>query len=111
MQRVLVSMADPQTMIRSLSVAAIFVVGYVLSAVAQNLTPGLDNPATQQVAPNLKPPEPDSPAAHIAPNLESLSPEPDDPTMQTLKSLAPQLKNPTTQAIPDPNAPIRPKTR
>ena len=109
---------------RSLSVAAIFVVGYVLSAVAQNSTPEPDNPATQ-VAPNLKPPEPDNSARHVTPNLEflsqqrnnlvpnleSLSEEPDNPAMQTLKSLAPELENPTTQTIPGPSAPIRPKTR
>ena len=108
---------------RSLSVAAIFVVGYVLSAVAQNSTPELDNPATQ-VAP-LKPPEPDNSARHVTPNLEflsqqrsqvvpnlkSLSEEPENPAMQTLKSLAPELENPTTQAIADPSAPIRQKTR
>jgi hypothetical protein len=111
MQCVIVSMADPQTMIRSLSVAAIFVVGYVLSAVAQNSTPDPDNPA-MSIAPNLKPPEPDSPGAHIAPNPESLSSEePDDPAMQALKNLAPELENPTTQAIPNPSAPIRQKTR
>jgi hypothetical protein len=111
---------------RSLSVAAIFVVGYVQSAVAQNSTPELDNPATQvapnlqppgpdnpaiQVVPNPKPPRPDSPVAHVAPNLESLSEELDNSAMQTLKSLAPELENPTTQAIPDPSAPIRSKTR
>ena len=96
---------------RSLSVAAIFVVGYVLSAVAQNSTPEVDNPA-MHVAPNLKPPEPDSPTTQVAPNLESLSPELlDTPAMQILKSLAPEVENPSTQAIPDPNAPIRPKTR
>ena len=108
---------------RSLSVAAIFVVGYVVSAVAQNSTPELDNPATQ-VAP-LKPPEPDNSARHVTPNLEflsqqrnnlvpnleSLSEERDNPAMQTLKSLAPDVDNPTTRAIPDPNAPIRQKTR
>jgi hypothetical protein len=104
---------------RSLSVAAIFVVGYVQSAVAGNLTQELDNPATPVVAPNLKLAEPDSPAAQVAPNLEGLS-EPnlkslsegqDNPAMQTLKSLAPELENPTTQAIPGPSAPIRQKTR
>jgi hypothetical protein len=109
---------------RSLSVAAIFVVGHVLSAVAQDSTPQLDNPA-MPVAPNLKPPEPDNSARQVTPNLEflsqqrnnlvpnleSLSEEPDNPTMQTLKSLAPELENPTTQTIPGPNAPIRPKTR
>ena len=36
---------------RSLSVAAIFLVGYVLSAVAQNSTPQLDSP-TVLVVPN-----------------------------------------------------------
>ena len=108
-------------------------VGYVLSAVAQNSTPQLDNPATQvapnleppwpvkppwperpaaQVAPNPKPPEPDNPAAQVAPNPESLSSEElDNSAMQVLKSLAPKLKNPTTQAIPYPSATIRPKTR
>jgi hypothetical protein len=110
--------------ISSLSVAAIFVVGYVVSAVAQNSTPELDNPATQ-VAPNLKPPEPDNSARHVTPNLEflsqqrsqvvpnlkSLSEEPENPAMQTLKSLAPELENPTTQVIPNPSAPTRPKTR
>ena len=110
--------------IRSLSVAAIFVVGYVLSAVAQNSTPEPGKPATQ-VAPNLKPPEPDNSARHVTPNLEfltqqrsqvvpnlkSLSEEPENPAMQTLKSLAPELENPTTQAIADPSAPIRQKTR
>ena len=96
---------------RSLSVAAIFVVGYVLSAVAQNSTPQLDNPATQ-VAPNLKPLEPDSLGAQVAPNPESLSSEElDNSATQVLKSLAPELENPTTRAIPDPSAPIRPKTR
>jgi hypothetical protein len=99
---------------RSLSVAAIFVVGCVLSAEAQTSTPAT------QVAPNLKPPEPDNSARHVTPNLEflsqqpnleSLSEEPDNPAMQTLKSLAPELENPTTQAIPNPSAPIRPKTR
>jgi hypothetical protein len=60
---------------RSLSIAAIFVVGYVLSAVAQNSTP-----------------EPESPAAQVAPNLESLSEKPDDSAMQMLKSLAPEVE-------------------
>jgi len=61
---------------RSLSVAAIFVVGYVLSAVAQNSTPKPGKPATQ-VAPNLeppwpvKPPWPERPATQVAPNPES----------------------------------------
>jgi len=87
------------------------VVGYVLSAVAQNSTPQLDNPATQ-VAPNLKPPWPERPATQVAPNPESLSSEElDNSAMQVLKSLAPKLKNPTTQAIPYPSATIRPKTR
>jgi len=96
---------------RSLSVAAIFVVGYVLSAVAENSTPEPDN-AAMHVAPNLKPPEPDSPTIQVAPNLENLSPELlDNPAMQMLKSLAPELENPTTRAIPDPSAPTRPKTR
>jgi len=124
----LLSMADPQIMtlvtaviavgfavtilrnnrMRSLSVAAIFVVGYVLSAVAQNSTPQLDNPATQ-VAPNLKPPWPERPATQVAPNPESLSSEElDNSATQVLKSLAPKLENPTTQAIPDPSAPISP---
>jgi hypothetical protein len=139
----LLSMADPQIMtlvtvvigagfavtilrsnrMRSLSVAAIFVVGYVLSAVAQNSTPKPGKPPTQvapnleppwpvrpatQVAPNLKPPEPDNPAAQVAPNPESLSSEElDNAATQVLK----QLENSTTQAIPDPSAPIRPKTR
>jgi hypothetical protein len=109
---------------RSLSVAAILVVGYVLSAVAQNSTPELklDNPGRPVlVVPNLKPPVPDNPfkvtpnleslspvpdnpAAQVAPNLESLSPVPDNPAMQTLKSLAPELESPTTQAIPDASA-------
>src|SRR3974390_2142621 len=63
---------------RSLSVAAIFVVGYVLSAVAQNSTPKPGKPATQ-VAPNLeppwpvKPPWPERPATQVAPNPQSLS--------------------------------------
>jgi len=93
---------------RLLLVAAIFVVGYALSAVAQNSTPELD----MEVAPNLKPPEPDSPATQVAPNLKSLSPElPDNPATQTLKSLAPELQNPTTQTIPDRSSPIGPKTR
>ena len=108
---------------RSLSVAAIFVVGYVLSAVAQNSTPKPGKPPTQvppnleppwpvrpatQVAPNLKPPEPE-PAAQVAPNPESLSSEElDNSATQVLKSLAPKLENPTTQAIPDPSAPISP---
>jgi hypothetical protein len=103
---------------RSLSVAAIFVVGYVLSAVAQNSTPKPGKPPTQvwpnpepawpvrpatQVAPNLKPPEPENPAAQVAPNLESsLSEELDKAAMRVLK----ELENPTTQAIPDPSAPI-----
>jgi hypothetical protein len=99
---------------RSLSVAAIFVVGYVQSAVAGNSTPELDNPATQ-VAPNPKPPEPAQVAPKLEglskPILESLSEEPDNPAMQTLKSLAPELENPTTHAIPNPSAPIRQKTR
>ena len=102
---------------RSLSVAAIFVVGYVLSAVAQNSTPKPGKPATQ-VAPNLeppwpvKPPWPERPATQVAPNPESLSSEElDNSAMQVLKSLAPQLENPTTQAIPNPSTPIRPKTR
>jgi len=59
---------------RSLSVAAIFVVGYVLSAIAQNSTPEPGKPATQ-VAPNLKPPWPERPATQVAPNPESLSSE------------------------------------
>ena len=114
---------------RSLSVAAIFVVGYVLSAVAQNSTPKLNKPATQvapnleppwpvkppwperpaaQVAPNPKPPEPDNPAAQVAPNPESLSSEElDKSATQVLK----ELENSTTRAIPDPSAPIRQKTR
>jgi hypothetical protein len=92
---------------RSLSVAATFVVGYVLST-AQNSTPEIET----QVAPSLKPPEPDNPAALVAPNLKSLSPElPDSPAMETLKSLDPELENPTTQAVPDLSAPIPPKTR
>src|SRR6516165_7190121 len=57
-------MADPQ--MRSLSVTAIFVVGYVLSAVAQNSTPKLNNPATQ-VAPNLEPPWPVKPPWPVRP--------------------------------------------
>ena len=90
---------------RSLSVAAIFVVGYVLSAVAQN-TPELDNPA---MPPNLKFPEPDRPAAQVVPNFESLYPKPDNPAMQTLKSLPPELlENPTTQAIPNPTGTLTP---
>ena len=94
---------------RSLSVAAIYVVGYVLSAVAQNSTPQLDNPATQ-VAPNLKPPWPERPATQVAPNPESLSSEElDNSAMQVLKSFAPQLENPTTQAIPNPTAPPAPR--
>jgi hypothetical protein len=94
---------------RSLSVAAIFLVGYVLSAVAQNSTSKPDKPATQvapnleppwpvkppwperpaaQVAPNPKPPEPDNPAARVAPNPESLSSEElDKAAMQVLKEL------------------------
>ena len=88
---------------RSLSVAVVFVVGYVLSAVAQNSTPKLNKPATQvapnleppwpvrpatQVAPNPKPPEPDNPAAQVAPNPESLSSEElDKSAMQVLKEL------------------------
>ena len=72
---------------RSLSVAAIFVVGYVLSAAAQNSAPELDNPATQ-VAPNLKPLEPNSLAAQVAPNPESLSSEElDKAATQVLKEL------------------------
>jgi hypothetical protein len=57
---------------RSVSVAAIFVVGYALSAVAQNSTPKPGKPPTQ-VAPNLDPPWPVRPATQ----------------MQTLKSLPP----------------------
>ena len=88
---------------RSLSVAAIFVVGYLLSAVAQNSTPKPGKPPTQvppnleppwpvrpatQVAPNLKPPEPDNPAAQVAPNPESLSSEElDKAATQVLKEL------------------------
>src|SRR6516225_9543548 len=119
----LLSMADPQIMtlvtvvigvgfavtilrsnrLRSLSVAAIFVVGYVLSAVAQNSTPKPGKPPTQvapnleppwpvrpatQVAPNPKPPEPDNPAAQVAPNPESLSSEElDNLATQVLKDL------------------------
>ena len=102
---------------RSLSVAVVFVVGYLLSAVAQNSTPKLNKPATQvapnpeppwpvrpakQVAPNLKPPEPDNPAAQVAPNPESsLSEELDKAAMRVLK----ELENPTTRAIPDPSVP------
>ena len=82
---------------RSLSVAAIFVVGYVLSAVAQNSTPAT------QVAPNLKPPWPERPATQVAQNPESsLSEELDKAAMRVLK----ELQNPTTQAIPDPRPPM-----
>ena len=97
---------------RSLSVATIFVVGYVLSAVAQNSTPKPGKPPTQ-VAPNLEPPWPvkpawpERPATQVAPNPESsLSEELDKAAMRVLK----ELENPT-QAIPDPSAPIRQKTR
>ena len=101
-----------------LVIAAIAVGFAVAVALAQNSTPELDNPATQ-VAPNPKPPEPDGPAAQVAPKLEglskpifeSLSPEPDNPAMQTLKALAPEIENPPTRAIPNPSAPITPKTR
>ena len=73
--------------LRSFSVAAIFVVGYVLSAVAQNSTPKPDKPATQ-VAPNLKPPWPERPATQVAPNPESLSSEElDNKATQVLKEL------------------------
>jgi len=88
-----------------LVIAAIAVGFAVAVALAQNSTPELDSP---EVAPNLKPLEPDS--AQLAPNLESLSTEPNNPAMQTLKTLAPDLKKLPTQEIPDPNAP-RPKTR
>ena len=82
---------------RSVSVAVVFVVGYVLSAVAQNSTPAT------QVAPNLKPPWPERPATQVPPNPESsLSEELDKAAMRVLK----ELENPTTQAIPDPSAPI-----
>ena len=101
--------------LRSLSVAVVFVVGYVLSAEAQNSTPKLNNPATQ-VAPNpesslseeldkaamqvLKELEnPTTQAIHVPPNLKNLWL---NPAMQTLKSF---------QTIPNPSAPIRPKTR
>jgi hypothetical protein len=77
---------------RSLSVAVVFVVGYVLSAVAQNSTPKPDKPATQ-VAPNLKPPWPARPATQVAPNPKSLSEELDDSATQVLK----ELENPTRQ--------------
>ena len=77
---------------RSLSVAAILVVGYVQSAVAGNSTPELDNPATPVVAPNLE--FLSQQQKNLVPNLESLSEEPDNPAMQTLKSLAPELENP-----------------
>ena len=99
--------------VRPLSVAAICVVEYALSAVAQNSTLEHDSPTMQvEPNPNLKPSEPDSPATQVAPNLEGLSPElRDNPSMQTLKSLAPELENPTTQTIPDQSTPIRPKTR
>jgi hypothetical protein len=119
--------------ISSLSVAVVFVVGYVLSAVAQNSTPEPGKPATQ-VAPNLeppwpvKPPWPERPATQVAPNPESsLSEQLDKAAMRVLK----ELENSTTQAIqvppnrenlsPELNsamqtlkslaAPIRPKTR
>src|SRR6516162_6773151 len=85
----------------SVSIAVVFVVGYVLSAVAQNSTPKPDKPATQ-VAPNLeppwpvKPPWPETPATQVAPNYESsLSEELDKAAMQVLK----ELENPTAQAI------------
>ena len=72
---------------RSLSVAVVFVVGYVLSAVAQNSTPKPNKPATQ-VAPNLEPPWPVRPATQVAPNHESsLSEELDKAAMQVLKEL------------------------
>ena len=51
---------------RSLSVAVVFVVGYVLSAAAQNSTPKPDKPATQ-VAPNLEPPWPVKPPWPVRP--------------------------------------------
>ena len=85
---------------RSLSVAVVFVVGYVLSAVAQNSTPKLNNPATQ-VAPNpeppwpVKPPWPERPATQVAPNPESLSSE--------------ELENLATQVLKE--LEIRQKTR
>jgi hypothetical protein len=86
-------MADPQ--MRSLSVAAIFVVGYVLSAVAQNSTPKLNNPATQ-VAPNPESSlseELDKAAMRVLKELQIPDPRPpmslDNPALQTLKSLAP----------------------
>src|SRR5262249_10899702 len=107
---------------RALSVAKIFVAGYILSAVAQNSNPPLelDSP-TMQVAPSPEAPEPDNPAAKVAPNLENLSPETDNldnQALQTLKSLAPELENPSardlehtpTQSIPYLSAPTTPKT-
>jgi hypothetical protein len=79
--------------LRSLSVAVVFVVGYVLSAEAQNSTPKPDKPATR-VAPNLeppwpvKPPWPERPATQVAPNPESLSSEElDNLATQVLKEL------------------------
>jgi len=97
-------MADPH--ISKLFIAVIAVGFAVTIALAQNSTPEPEIPLGTQVAPILRPLEQDSP-----PNLESLSTEPNNPAMQTLKSLAPELENPTTQSIPNPSAPVRPDTR
>src|SRR5262249_29608138 len=51
----------------------------------------------------------DRSTARVVPNLQGLSPETDNPAMQTLKSLPPELQNPAIQAIRDPSAPIRPR--
>jgi len=96
-------MADPH---KSKLFIAVIAVGFAVTiALAQNSTPEPEIPVTQ-VTPILKPLEQDSP-----PNLESLSTEPNNPAMQTLKGLAPELENPTTQSIPNPSAPVRPDTR
>jgi len=92
-------------------VIGVIAVGFAVTiALAQNSTPELDSPAIQGAL-ILKPLEQDNPSTRIAPNLESLSMEPNNPAMQTLKSLAPELENPNTREIPDPRAPTRPKMR
>jgi hypothetical protein len=73
-------MADPH---KSKLFIAVIAVGFAVTiALAQNSTPEPEIPVTQ-VTPILKPLEQDSP-----PNLESLSTEPNNPAMQTLRGLA-----------------------
>ena len=85
---------------RSLSVAVVFVVGYLLSAVAQNSTPKPGKPPTQ-VAPNLDPPWPVRPATQEEtqgkasptsfPYLGAKPPNPESLSSEELDNLATQV--------------------